>query len=205
MPYEPTLTHRVAGQIGSSSVPLEPQNLVYDFVPAGGAVTTTRNIAVMESCNECHDDLVFHGRRFEVEYCVQCHNPDLAEGEGDMAFMIHRIHAAGDFAVLDDAHLLRGGDLPAGPRELPQVPQRRRTRRRPTATTGRAVPNIAACYGCHDELADTTAAAAPPEPTNNDCAICHSAATGIEASTRAERHAEQPGPARRPASRSPTS
>src|SRR6056297_139632 len=33
IPYEPALTHRVAGQIGSGSVAMEAQNLVYDFVP----------------------------------------------------------------------------------------------------------------------------------------------------------------------------
>jgi len=37
VPYEPTLTHRVAGQIGSRSVSLEPQNLFHDYVPGGGA------------------------------------------------------------------------------------------------------------------------------------------------------------------------
>jgi OmcA/MtrC family decaheme c-type cytochrome len=56
----------------------------------------------MDSCNECHEDLNFHGRRFKVEYCVNCHNPDLAEGEGDMAYMTHKIHAALKFDVLDD-------------------------------------------------------------------------------------------------------
>ena len=100
--YEPTLTHRVAGQIGSRDVALEPQNLVLDFVPDGGEVSLTRNIAVMDSCNDCHDGLVFHGRRFKVEYCVNCHNPDLAQGEGDMAYMTHKIHAALKFDVLDD-------------------------------------------------------------------------------------------------------
>jgi OmcA/MtrC family decaheme c-type cytochrome len=100
--YDPNLTHRIAGQIGSGDVPLEPQNLVLDFVPAGGDVTETRNIAAMASCNECHDNLVFHGRRFKVEYCVACHNPDLADGEGDMAYMTHKLHAGHKFDVLDN-------------------------------------------------------------------------------------------------------
>ncbi|HKL26713.1 MAG TPA: OmcA/MtrC family decaheme c-type cytochrome [Desulfuromonadales bacterium] len=105
--YEPNLTHRVAGQMGSGSFPSLEQNLYYDFIPATGEMTVGKKVATMESCNECHDDLVFHGRRFLVEYCVQCHNPDLAVNtagvsEGDMAFMTHKIHAAGTFEVLED-------------------------------------------------------------------------------------------------------
>ncbi len=36
----------------------------------------TRDIVSTATCNECHDALVFHGRRYAVEYCVQCHNAD---------------------------------------------------------------------------------------------------------------------------------
>ena len=70
-------------------------------VPDGSDLVDTKYMAVMESCNECHVDLVFHGRRFLVEYCTNCHTPQLAEGEGAMSYMTHRIHAAGDFQVLD--------------------------------------------------------------------------------------------------------
>jgi len=152
--WEPTLTHRVAGQIGSRSVPLEPQNLVFDYVPAGGAVTTTRNIAVMGTCNECHDNLVFHGRRFLVEYCVQCHNPDLATGEGNMSFMIHRVHAAGKFEVLDDAidysHLTYPQDV-----ENCRKCHSGADAATPDGDNWMNVPSVAACSGCHDGLSPT--------------------------------------------------
>jgi OmcA/MtrC family decaheme c-type cytochrome len=148
--WEPTLTHRVAGQIGASGS-FNPQNLVYDYVPAGGAVTTTRNIAVMETCNECHDNLVFHGRRFLVEYCVQCHNPDLAEGEGNMSFMIHRIHNAGTFEVLDDAidysHIGYPQDV-ANCRKCHNADDAAT----PDGGNWMSVPSIVACSGCHEEL-----------------------------------------------------
>ncbi len=154
VPYEPSLTHRVAGQIGASSAPFEPMNTWLDYVPAGGAVTEMRNIAVMDSCNECHDNLVFHGRRFEVEYCVQCHNPDLAQGEGDMAFMTHRIHAAGAFAILDDA--IDYSEV-TYPQDLANC---RKCHNGADADTPQGdnwmnVPSIAACSGCHDELEPT--------------------------------------------------
>ncbi|MGD2111604.1 MAG: hypothetical protein PVI86_19680, partial [Phycisphaerae bacterium] len=98
--YEPGLTHRVAGHISTSEVPLKDQNLVFDFVPDGSDVTETRNIAAMDSCNECHAGLVFHGRFFKAEYCANCHTPDLAEGEGDFKYMVHKIHAGHTFDVL---------------------------------------------------------------------------------------------------------
>ena len=149
--WEPTLTHRVAGQIGSRSVPLEPQNLVYDYIPAGGEFTTTQNMTTMAVCNECHDDLVFHGRRFETEYCTQCHNPDLADGEGDMSFMIHRIHASGTFEVLDDAidysYVTYPQDL-ANCRKCHDATKLGT----PDGDNWMNVPSIAACAGCHTDV-----------------------------------------------------
>ena len=168
VPYEPSLTHRVAGQIGSGSVALEAQNLFYDFVPTGAAVSRMRNIATMESCNECHSDLVFHGRRFEVEYCVSCHNPDLASGEGNFGYMIHRIHAAGDFAILD-------GGISYAEVTYPQdVTNCRKCHDGMDADTPQGdnwknLPNIAACFACHEE-ADHPGGQAPPD---GSCALCH--------------------------------
>ena len=173
--YEPGLTHRVAGQIGSRSVAMEPQNLVYDFVPAGGDVTNTRNIAVMESCNECHDNLVFHGRRFEVEYCVQCHNPELAINsagisEGDMAFMTHRIHAAGQFEVLEDQEWRDMVLEVTYPQELANCRKCHNGDDEATAdgNNWKNVPSKEACMGCH-------AGAHPADQEDNSgCIGCHS-------------------------------
>jgi OmcA/MtrC family decaheme c-type cytochrome len=180
VPYDENLTHRVAGQIGSRSVPLEPQNWYFDFVPGDNSLRT-RNIAVMDSCNECHDDLVFHGRRFLVEYCVQCHNPDLASGEGNMSFMTHRIHASGDFEILDNAisyeevtypqdlnncRKCHDGGMPASVTVTSE------------GNNWRELPNRAACDGCHgvfnspDDF-DTYHTGAPPGAGNAACANCH--------------------------------
>lgn len=185
VPYEPTLTHRVACQIGQySTVPVEEQNLWLDFVPNGDDVTTTRNIAVMESCNECHDNLVFHGRRFKVEYCVQCHNPDLAEGEGDMGFMSHRIHAAGDFTVLD-------GGISYAEVTYPQdVINCRKCHNADIAATPDGdnwlnVPNMAACGGCHDIFGPNATGSHPgiSPMDNSQCATCHTPDRTLELHT----------------------
>ncbi len=175
VPYEPMLTHRVAGQIGSRSVSLEEQNIWMDFIPDGGMVITNRKIATMASCNECHDKLVFHGRRFEVEYCVQCHNPDLSDGEGDFAFMIHRIHRGGDFTVLD-------GGISYSEVTYPQdVINCRKCHNgddiaTPEANNWRTLPNKAACSGCHDNFGPNAANAhtGGVQASNSVCVLCHS-------------------------------
>ena len=78
-PLIQSVTHRLGGQMGNSSAGLAPLNIVYDFRPDKKPVTKTRNIAMTASCNECHGRLVVHGRRFEVGYCVTCHNPGLSK------------------------------------------------------------------------------------------------------------------------------
>ncbi|WP_291318119.1 OmcA/MtrC family decaheme c-type cytochrome [Desulfuromonas sp.] len=175
VPYEPSLTHRVAGQIGSSSSALKPQNLFLDFIPDGSPVTNTRNIAVIESCNECHEGLLFHGRRFIVEYCVNCHNPDLAltesgVAEGNMSFMIHRLHRAGAFDVLD-----------GGFESEATYPQDVRNCRKchngddaatPEGFNWKNMPNLAGCGGCHTQFEDGTHTGGP-QSDNSGCAGCH--------------------------------
>ena len=172
VPWEPTLTHRVAGQLGSRSVPLEPQNFVYDYVPAGGPIVNTRNIAIMDTCNECHDDLVFHGRRFLVEYCVQCHNPELSDGEGDMSYMIHKIHAAGNFDVLED-----GIDYSyvTYPQDLANCRKCHREGLADAQDAGNwlTVPNAQGCFGCHNP--EDHPGGAPAD--NSGCAGCHPSAS----------------------------
>ncbi len=94
-----TKTHRVAVQI-SGNVPnvtptlpiTHPVNIIYTFVPNGGAVTT-RDIVSETACNGCHTKLgntalditnvsfkpgqPGHGGRQVTKYCVMCHNPQM--------------------------------------------------------------------------------------------------------------------------------
>ena len=176
--YDGNLSHRVAGQIGSSSVPLQPQNLLYDWVPNSKNLRT-RNIAVMDSCNECHDDLVLHGRRFLVEYCVNCHNPDLTGGEGNMSYMTHRIHAAGDFATLDNAISYAEVTYPQDLKNCRKCHDAGMPVGVTTTSEGNNwfnVPNKAACDGCHGVFEDDdfdNYHTAGPQSTNAACAGCH--------------------------------
>jgi OmcA/MtrC family decaheme c-type cytochrome len=103
--FDETKTHRLGLEIRTNRVideNIPANNAPYDFVPAGGSPSFTRLIVNNAACNACHDNLEFHGEaRFDVEYCVTCHNPysidpDTADkewgGTVDMKRMIHKIH-----------------------------------------------------------------------------------------------------------------
>ncbi len=116
-------------------------NAPYDFVPTGGAIDSDdhRLIVNNDACNACHDNLELHGEaRFDVEYCVTCHNPysidpDTAAepwgGSVDMKVMIHKIHygveltngysVVGYGGTLHDYSQHR---LPAGRQQLHDLP-----------------------------------------------------------------------------------
>jgi OmcA/MtrC family decaheme c-type cytochrome len=172
IPFQGALTHRIAGQIGQLSlVPLEEQNLWLDFVPDGGPVVRRRDIVDMDSCNECHDNLVFHGRRFETQYCVTCHNPSLAGGEGNFSFMIHRIHAAGAFNTLHNGADYSEVTYPQNLANCTKChdPADAAT---PQASNWMTLPNIAACDGCHNNFSTGTHSG-PAVTDNMTCTLCH--------------------------------
>lgn len=92
--YAPNLTHRVAMQLTGG---LPATNAWYDFVPAGGSVTVTREIVTVDSCNTCHEKLAMHGGgRVATQLCVTCHNPGSVDANSgrsnDFKQMIHKIH-----------------------------------------------------------------------------------------------------------------
>lgn len=98
--YEPTVVHRVGLEIRLQAPAnrIFPDNPVYDFIPATGAVVPlARTIADNANCGNCHERLEFHGGpRVTVEYCVTCHNPGTIDPDSgdslDMVYMTHAIH-----------------------------------------------------------------------------------------------------------------
>jgi OmcA/MtrC family decaheme c-type cytochrome len=101
--YDRNLTHRVAIMLGGHSGPTA--DAVFDFVPAGTPVVTTRNIVVTSTCQNCHGPLFdgHGGDRLTVEDCVTCHNPSTTDTLGqsmDMTTLIHKIHAGGELASI---------------------------------------------------------------------------------------------------------
>lgn len=107
--YVPTLPHRLVVQIGgdvrgtgtnntdgtntatglTSVVFANPINLIYDFIPATGAVIKSadaqREITDIAKCNSCHGKLGFHGgsARVEAKYCVICHTDQRKYGNAE--------------------------------------------------------------------------------------------------------------------------
>lgn len=176
--YDPTLTHRAAVQISGGDLPAV--NVVYDFVPNGSAVTTMRDIVMTDSCNECHGAIVFHGSRYEVKYCVVCHNPDFDGGEGDLTFMVHRIHSGGTFAVFDDAASFAEMTYPQDLENCRKC-HNGDDAATPQGNNWKMKPSMSACGGCHSSVvfASGDGHEGGPQANNSACAGCHTEA-GIE-------------------------
>jgi OmcA/MtrC family decaheme c-type cytochrome len=83
-------------------------NLIYDFVPATGAVVSpaSRDIVTIDRCNQCHYKLQYgsnntsghFGSRTDTKTCVMCHTPqNVVTGQEsttntDFTPFIHKIH-----------------------------------------------------------------------------------------------------------------
>ena len=172
--FNRSVTHRLGGQMGNSDAGLTPLNIVYDFVPDKSPVTGTRDIALTASCNECHGRLVVHGRRYEMGYCVTCHNPDLIEGDDsyDMSIMTHKIHAADPewrdgFAAevtypqdLNNCRKCHNGEDEGTPQ----------------GDNWKNKPSIDACGSCHRDVNFATGEGHPAQSNNANCATCHNPA-----------------------------
>lgn len=103
-----SLTHTVAGQIqrtvtqnngltqGGASFQ-QATNPYVNFRPDGAAVTSTREVVSISSCNECHNKLGLHGGgRRDIALCIVCHYPGVIDPDSgnsvDMKSLIHKIH-----------------------------------------------------------------------------------------------------------------
>lgn len=171
--YDETKTHRLGLEIRTNSGGFLPDNIPannapYDFVPAGGAPLETRLIVDNDTCNACHDNLEFHGEaRFDIEYCVQCHNPSSIDGDSvnepwggsvDMTLMTHKIHygaslANGYFVVGfgNRTHDYSDVLFPQDVRNC-ETCHNESDMNTPQASNWREVANRNACGACHDDI-----------------------------------------------------
>lgn len=92
------LTHRVVIMMGGHAGATADAFL--DFVPAGGAVTQTRNIVETASCQSCHAADQFHGHdgdMLSIQSCQSCHVPGASDANSgnslDLRELIHKVHA----------------------------------------------------------------------------------------------------------------
>ena len=99
------LTHRIVIMMGGHAG--ATADAFIDFVPAGTAVTQTRNIIETAACQSCHDDDQFHGHggdRLSIQSCASCHVQGASDANSgnslELREMIHKIHAGGELATI---------------------------------------------------------------------------------------------------------
>jgi OmcA/MtrC family decaheme c-type cytochrome len=160
--FDPSKTHRVGIEIRTSSGGFHPENIPadnapFDFLPTGGPPLFTRLIVDNDTCNACHDNLEKHGEaRFDVEYCVQCHNPSSIDGDTgntvDMKVLIHNIHAGRpDYQIVGFRGTLHEWSDVVWPQDLRncQTCHEESDTDTPQASNYRLKPNRVACGTCH--------------------------------------------------------
>jgi hypothetical protein len=191
--YDSSLTHRVGLEFQEADGTANQTNATFDFVPNGAAVTETRAIVTMASCNSCHGGSKLH-KGYAIEYCVTCHNQstfDPYTGDApltvDLQTIIHKLHRGEDLpsvkATPSVPYLINGGDFSAVkfPQSLKNC-QVCHDEANPDGANWK-IPTRRACGTCHDSawdvahLAEHTEDATPAQPYSGDevedCAFCH--------------------------------
>jgi OmcA/MtrC family decaheme c-type cytochrome len=160
--FDQTKTHRVGIEIRTNTGGFLPENIPadnapFDFLPTGGAPIFTRLIVDSDTCNACHDNLEMHGEaRFDVEYCVQCHNPSSVDGDTgnsvDMKRLIHNIHSArANYQIIGFGGRLHEWSTLEWPQDIRNCQTCHDEDNPDTlqASNWRLVANRAACGTCH--------------------------------------------------------
>ncbi|HSD69109.1 MAG TPA: OmcA/MtrC family decaheme c-type cytochrome, partial [Woeseiaceae bacterium] len=160
--YDQNKTHRIGVEIRTSSGGFTPENIPAnnaptDFLPTGGAPLFSRLIVDSDTCNACHDNLEEHGdARFDVEYCVMCHNPssvNVPSGNTvDMKRLVHNIHSGRpDYQIISSSGTVHEWSGVVWPQDIRncQTCHDESDADTPQASNYRLMPNRAACGTCH--------------------------------------------------------
>lgn len=162
----------------------------FNFVPAGGQVTTVRDVIRSQSCNKCHDEISAHGgSRRGVEMCVLCHTPQTTDPDTgstvDFPVMVHKIHAGRELPSVQAGRPYRiigfGGSVfdwsnvafPSNIRRCESCHEQNTGATEQMAHLTR--PTRTSCGSCHDTVNFATGEghAAGPQVSDNQCATCH--------------------------------
>jgi len=193
VPYDRSLTHRVAIALRSSDLP-DASNGIYTWQPSTGATDGINNRLVVEtqSCDSCHNELEAHGGpRHDTRMCVTCHNPgntDPNTGESlDFRVMVHKIHDANNLPSGGPYEVYGFGNRVVSFSDPPVVfPQDIRNCTKchnpdnpatPQAANFEDHPSMEACGSCHDDV-DFAAGKSGGHPggvvtDNSECTLCH--------------------------------
>jgi OmcA/MtrC family decaheme c-type cytochrome len=194
--WDPTVTHRM-GIYGSRNLTefdlgTNYASVTQDFIPAGGNVTTTRDVIRTASCNKCHDTLAFHGgSRQGLDLCIMCHTPQTTDPDTgntvDMPVFIHKLHMGSQLpsvkagtpyqiigfnqAVSDWSTV----NLPSDPRRCTECHEDKKVTGATQSSNWMTNPNRAACGACHDDVnfASGKNHVNLPQASDSQCSTCH--------------------------------
>jgi OmcA/MtrC family decaheme c-type cytochrome len=190
IPFDPALVHRVGLEIrlrpAGVTEYIPGNNAVFTWAPTtGGVIDSGREIVDNDTCNACHDNLVFHGgARFDLQYCAMCHEPNSFDAQTgntiDLKVMIHKIHRdklpTGPYAIFgynnvfyDYSHVQFTQD-----QRNCQTCHDESDANTPQASNWRLTVNREACGSCHDAVNfDTGAGHGGVAATDDQCSTCH--------------------------------
>jgi OmcA/MtrC family decaheme c-type cytochrome len=196
IPYDAGLPHRVGLEIRTSpnvtAQNLPANNPTYTFVPATDTKLeqSGREIVDNDTCNACHDNLVFHGgARFDLKYCAMCHDSysfDAQSGNSlDLKVMIHKLHAGetlpsveagGFYGIFGFGNVFTNlGEIvyPQDKRNCTTCHEETDTDT-PQASNWRLTVNRETCSSCHDTVNFATGANhGGVAATDDTCTACH--------------------------------
>jgi len=165
----------------------------FNFMPDGGAVSTTRQVVADSNCNSCHGDLEGHGGRYsKTAMCMMCHTPQSTDPDTgntlNFPVMLHKIHRGAELPSFDDGGIpyqiigFGGSVHDFSTVEFPQLIQRCDSCHGGAAQGNYWMnrPSATNCRSCHDNL---VFAPQTPEswqiqhlgnvPETAACATCH--------------------------------
>ena len=172
--FMPGATQRIVIKVGGDNLPdgtdLPITNQHYDWQDQGSEPAYTRNLIDMSTCNTCHNDLSFHGSKYnEVETCVTCHNVDKVSNLGNVfAPMVHNKHLTGFPVPLTDCQTCHVADE--------------------TLTENMnwaRVPTMEACGSCHTTIDFPSGQGHPAQVDNSNCVACHNSDWTMSAHSQA--------------------
>jgi OmcA/MtrC family decaheme c-type cytochrome len=186
-----TATHTIGAyssrNLSEFGLPNNFDDAVFHFVPDGSAVTTVRDVVKTATCNNCHDQMAFHGgSRRTMELCVMCHTPQTVDPDTgntvDMPVMTHKIHmghnlpsvaAGGQYVIIGNqqsVHDYSHVRFPAGVNNCQACHKEDATQKDAWFNASRA-----ACGACHDNVNFATGEGHVdlPQVSDNQCKNCH--------------------------------